>query len=48
MTNQEALEIIRDIKKNNPEFMQSLRDKCKWEQMNQVSVVKEWGDPRNW
>ena len=48
MTTQEATNIIKEIKETDQKAFEQLKAKCQWEQMTQLSVVKEWGDPRKW
>ena len=48
MTQEEAKEILKDIKENDAEAYQLLRDKCNWERMGQLAVIECWGDPRKW
>ena len=48
MTTEEATEIIKEIKETDQKAFEQLKAKCQWEQMTQLSVVKEWGDPRKW
>lgn len=34
--------------KQDPAACERLQDKCKWEHMTLLAVLKHWGDPRRW
>lgn len=44
----ELLRIEREVREENGEAEQRLREKCRWERMSRTAVIREWGDPRNW
>ena len=47
-TNEELLKISNEIRQSGGLIEERLRNKCQWERMTRMSVIKSWGDPRNW
>lgn len=45
---EECERIYQEVKASNTRAFLRLRDKCKWEGMGLLAVIREWGDPRTW
>ena len=45
---EEEARIEKEVREENGTAYQRLREKCRWEQMGQLAVIREWGDPRKW
>ena len=43
-----ALKILDEVKKEDDEALEKLRQKCKWEHVSLLGVILQWGDPRGW
>jgi hypothetical protein len=44
----EDRKLMAEIREEDPEAYQRLRDKAQWEQMSLYAVLEGWGDPRGW
>jgi hypothetical protein len=47
-TPEECEQIYQAIKNSNARALQRLREKCQWEGMGLLAVIREFGDPRKW